>query len=144
RVTRAASGEPPVRPPKVEEDPQAVPASAGMIRPRPPNVSTACQPGPWWKESYLADVSKRQTRHSGPVGRWSPQPRGIGTEPGIGHRPPDSPDRRVQQSRHTSVREVFVSPASSTRSKQQPEALQEPVIQQLIERGRSQGYLEPE
>ena len=37
-----------------------------------------------------------------------------------------------------------MSPASSTRSKQQPEALQEPVIQQLIERGRSQGYLEPE
>jgi RNA polymerase primary sigma factor len=38
---------------------------------------------------------------------------------------------------------VFVSPASSTRSKQ-PESLHEPVIQQLIERGRSQGYLEPE
>ncbi|GAA3747708.1 RNA polymerase primary sigma factor [Spinactinospora alkalitolerans] len=36
-----------------------------------------------------------------------------------------------------------MSPASSTRSKQ-PESLQEPVIQQLIERGRSQGYLEPE
>ncbi|GAB3496383.1 RNA polymerase sigma factor [Nocardiopsis coralliicola] len=36
-----------------------------------------------------------------------------------------------------------MSPASSTRS-QQPESLQEPVIQQLIERGRSQGYLEPE
>ncbi len=36
-----------------------------------------------------------------------------------------------------------MSPASSTRSKQQ-ESLQEPVIQQLIERGRSQGYLEPE
>ncbi|GAB3212486.1 RNA polymerase, sigma 70 subunit, RpoD [Marinactinospora thermotolerans DSM 45154] len=36
-----------------------------------------------------------------------------------------------------------MSPASSTRSKQQ-ESLHEPVIQQLIERGRSQGYLEPE
>ena len=36
-----------------------------------------------------------------------------------------------------------MSPASSTRSKQ-PESLHEPVIQQLIERGRSQGYLEPE
>jgi RNA polymerase primary sigma factor len=38
---------------------------------------------------------------------------------------------------------VFVSSASSTRSKQS-ESLQEPVIQQLIERGRSQGFLEPE
>ena len=47
------------------------------------------------------------------------------------------------ESRHTSVREVFVSSASSTRSKQS-ESLQEPVIQQLIERGRSQGFLEPE
>ncbi|MBX9389888.1 RNA polymerase sigma factor [Streptomonospora nanhaiensis] len=36
-----------------------------------------------------------------------------------------------------------MSPASSTRSKQ-PDSLHEPVIQQLIERGRSQGYLEPE
>ncbi|MFL1380205.1 RNA polymerase sigma factor [Nocardiopsis protaetiae] len=36
-----------------------------------------------------------------------------------------------------------MSSASSTRSKQS-ESLQEPVIQQLIERGRSQGYLEPE
>ncbi len=36
-----------------------------------------------------------------------------------------------------------MSPASSTRSKQS-ESLHEPVIQQLIERGRSQGYLEPE
>ncbi|MQA93670.1 MAG: RNA polymerase sigma factor [Streptosporangiales bacterium] len=35
-----------------------------------------------------------------------------------------------------------MSPASSTRSKQSE--LHEPVIQQLIERGRSQGYLEPE
>ena len=35
-----------------------------------------------------------------------------------------------------------MSPASSTRSKQSE--LQEPMIQQLIERGRSQGYLEPE
>jgi RNA polymerase primary sigma factor len=39
---------------------------------------------------------------------------------------------------------VFVSPASSTRSDKQPESLREPVIQQLMERGRSQGYLEPE
>ncbi|MFC6429336.1 RNA polymerase sigma factor [Nocardiopsis tropica] len=36
-----------------------------------------------------------------------------------------------------------MSSASSTRSKQS-ESLQEPVIQQLIERGRSQGFLEPE
>jgi RNA polymerase primary sigma factor len=37
---------------------------------------------------------------------------------------------------------VFVSPASSTRSK--PTELNEPVIQRLIERGRSQGFLESE
>jgi len=37
---------------------------------------------------------------------------------------------------------VFVSPASSTRSK--PSELNEPVIQQLMERGRSQGFLESE
>ncbi|MBX6383992.1 MAG: RNA polymerase sigma factor [Microbispora sp.] len=45
-------------------------------------------------------------------------------------------------SRHAFVREVFVSPASSTRSK--PSELNEPVIQQLLERGRSQGFLESE
>src|SRR5262245_34340437 len=45
-------------------------------------------------------------------------------------------------SRHAFVREVFVSPASSTRSK--PSELNEPVIQQLLERGRSQGFLEAE
>ena len=44
--------------------------------------------------------------------------------------------------RHAFVREVFVSPASSTRSK--PSELNEPVIQQLLERGRSQGFLESE
>src|SRR5690606_16983528 len=44
--------------------------------------------------------------------------------------------------RHAFVREVFVSPASSTRSK--PQELNEPVIQRLIERGRSQGFLESE
>jgi RNA polymerase primary sigma factor len=37
---------------------------------------------------------------------------------------------------------VFVSPASSTRSK--PQELNEPVIQRLLERGRSQGFLESE
>ncbi|MEU6744146.1 sigma-70 factor domain-containing protein, partial [Streptosporangium sandarakinum] len=37
---------------------------------------------------------------------------------------------------------MFVSPASSTRSK--PSELNEPVIQQLMERGRSQGFLESE
>ena len=61
-----------------------------------------------------------------------------GAVPGPGQAGP-----RVRQSRHASVREVFVSSASSTRSKQS-ESLQEPVIQQLIERGRSQGSLEPE
>ncbi|MCW2878392.1 MAG: DNA-directed polymerase sigma subunit (sigma70/sigma32)-like protein, partial [Sphaerisporangium sp.] len=45
-------------------------------------------------------------------------------------------------SHHAFVREVFVSPASSTRSK--PSELNEPVIQRLIERGRSQGFLESE
>ncbi|GGT10544.1 RNA polymerase principal sigma factor HrdB [Nonomuraea spiralis] len=44
--------------------------------------------------------------------------------------------------RHAFVREVFVSPASSTRSK--PQELNEPVIQRLLERGRSQGFLESE
>src|SRR5699024_1326173 len=56
---------------------------------------------------------------------------------------PGQAGARVRQSRHASVREVVVSSASSTRSKQS-ESLQEPVIQQLIERGRSQGSLEPE
>ncbi|GAA3465690.1 RNA polymerase sigma factor [Nonomuraea roseola] len=37
---------------------------------------------------------------------------------------------------------MFVSPASSTRSK--PSELNEPVIQRLLERGRSQGFLESE
>src|SRR3954454_13259999 len=40
---------------------------------------------------------------------------------------------------HMFVREVFVSPASST---SKPSELHEHVIQQLIERGRTQGYLE--
>jgi RNA polymerase primary sigma factor len=43
------------------------------------------------------------------------------------------------QPSHTFVREVFVSPASST---SKPTELHEHVIGQLIERGRSQGYLE--
>src|ERR671915_342028 len=40
---------------------------------------------------------------------------------------------------HMFVREVFVSPASST---SKPSELHEHVVQQLIERGRTQGYLE--
>src|SRR5205823_4122853 len=43
------------------------------------------------------------------------------------------------QPSHTFVREVFVSPASST---SKPSDLHEHVIGQLIERGRSQGFLE--
>src|SRR6266700_893966 len=43
------------------------------------------------------------------------------------------------QPSHTFVREVFVSPASST---SKPSDLHDHVIGQLIERGRSQGFLE--
>ncbi|MGH3379036.1 MAG: RNA polymerase sigma factor region1.1 domain-containing protein, partial [Actinoallomurus sp.] len=50
-----------------------------------------------------------------------------------------TPDTALGQHSHTFVREVFVSPASST---SKPSELHESVVRQLIERGRSQGYLE--
>src|SRR3569833_582822 len=50
-----------------------------------------------------------------------------------------APDTALGQHSHTFDREVFVSPASST---SKPSELHEHVVRQLIERGRSQGYLE--
>src|SRR5712664_2935661 len=60
---------------------------------------------------------------------------GLLAPPGRGHHP----SGHMGQPSHTFVREVFVSPASSISKRTE---LHEHVIGQLIERGRSQGYLE--